>query len=243
MNLKRASMLARGYFFLGRSIVAGKATNAVLDLLALLDYRLLVILSSWHPSQDTRLKLLRKRGVNVSEKAWVDLGVWIEMTSPQNVVVEDYAKLAYGVVIYAHDASYNSAVDLPMRVKTTRIGYNSAIGTRSIIMPGVTVGKHCGVLPGTVVTKDVPDGMVVAGNPGEIIGKVEDFGLAWQADMLVHPEIYFDHPNPGRAPATPYDHLVTWREDGVKVRHFTELRTGTPFDLILDARETEKAGV
>jgi serine acetyltransferase len=242
MDLKRASMLARGYFFLGRSLVAGKVTNAVLDMLALLDYRLLVMLSSWHPNEATRLKLLRKRGVNVSEKAWVDLGVWIEITSPQSVVIEDYAKLGYGVVIFAHDASFNSAADMPMRVKTTRIGYNSGIGMRSIILPGVNVGNHCGIMPGTVVTKDVPDGMVVAGNPGQVVGKVEDFGLVWQADMQVHPEFYFDHPNSGRAPSTPYDHLITWRKDGIKIRHFTELRTGTPFDLILDAKVMQEAG-
>jgi hypothetical protein len=59
--------------------------------------------------------------------------------------------------------------------------------------------------------------------------------------MLVHPDIYFDHPNPGRAPSTPNDHLVTWRKDGVKVRHFSELRTDTPFDLILDDRKMDKA--
>ena len=94
-----------------------------------------------------------------------------------------------------------------------------------------------------MVTKDVPDGMVVAGNPAVEVGRVEDFGLAWQADMEVHPEIYFDHPNPTRAPSTPYDHLVTWREAGVKVRHFTELRTGTPFDYILEAKSASKEEV
>ncbi len=227
---------ARGYLFLARNLAAGKLINGALDILAFLDYRLLILLSSWHPSMDARIKLLRKRGVNISEKAWVDLGVWIEVTTPQHVFIEDYAKIGFGAVIYAHDASYNAAVDLPMRVKTTRLGYNACVGARSFIMPGVSIGNHSGVLPGSVVTKDVPDGMVVAGNPAEIIGKVEDFGLAWQADLEIHPELYYDHPNPSRPPSTPYDHLVTWREAGVKVRHFTELRTGTPFDYILEAK-------
>jgi len=243
MDIDKTIKLAKGYFFYARSLAAGKVTNAVLDLLAMLDYRLLIVLSSWHPSHDARIRLLRKRGVNVSEKAWVDQGVWIEVTTPQAVVIDDYAKLGYGVVIYAHDASFNSVIDLPMRVKSTRIGYNSAIGTRSVILPGVNIGNHVGVMPGSVVTKDVPDGMVVGGNPAVIMGEAKDFGLLWQADLEVHPEIYFDHPNPSRAPSTPYDHLVTWRKAGVKVRHFSELRTGTPFDYILDAKAADKEKV
>jgi len=122
MEWKQASLMARGYWFFGRNLLAGKITNKVLDLLAFLDYRLLMLLSMWHPDHASRIKLLRRRGVNISEKAWVDIGVFIEMTTPQSVIIEDYAKLAYGVTVYAHDASFNSAGDLPMRVQETRIG-------------------------------------------------------------------------------------------------------------------------
>ncbi|MBC7253837.1 MAG: acyltransferase [Actinobacteria bacterium] len=231
---------ARGYFFLGRNLLAGKVTNKVLDLLAFLDYRLLMILSMWHPDHAARIKLLRKRGVRISEKAWVDLGVWIEMTTPQHVVIEDYAKIAFGAVIFAHDAAVNSVADLPMRVQETRIGYNSAIGARSIIMPGVTVGEHCGVLPGSVVTKDVPDHTVWGGVPAVQMFTSEELGLAWQADVLAHPEKYYDHPNVARAPSTPFDHLLTWRDSGVKVRDWMELRTGTPFDYIIEFKQRRK---
>jgi acetyltransferase-like isoleucine patch superfamily enzyme len=233
--------MAKGYFFLARSLAVGKITNKVLDSLAFLDYRLLMLLSMWHPDIDSRRKLLRKRGVNVPDSAFIDLGVLIEMTTPQSVIIEEYARLAFGAVVYAHDAAYNSAADLPLRVKTTRIGYNAAVGARSIIMPGVDVGNHSGCLAGSVVTKDIPSGMIMAGNPAEIIGKVEDFGLALQADLKVNPDIYYDHPNPYRAPSTPYDYLITWRKEGVKIQDYTVLRTGTPFDYVLDAKAM-KAG-
>jgi carbonic anhydrase/acetyltransferase-like protein (isoleucine patch superfamily) len=229
-------MLAKGYWFLGRNILAGKITNRVLELVALMDYRLLMLLSMWHPDQETRKRLLRKRGVQVADKAWVDLGCWIEMTTPQSVIIEDYAKLAYGVIVFAHDAAVNSVVDLPMRVKTTRIGYNSAVGARSIVMPGVTIGEHCGVVPGSVVTKDIPDRTVWGGDPARQLFTSEELGLAWQADMKVHPDLYYDHPNESRGPSTTFDHILTWREEGIKVRDCRELRTGTPFDYILEAK-------
>jgi carbonic anhydrase/acetyltransferase-like protein (isoleucine patch superfamily) len=232
--------LLRGYSFLARNILAGKVTNKVLDFLAFMDYRLLMYLSMWHPDIDSRRRLLRKRGVNISDKAWVDIGVWIEMTTPQAVIIEDYVKLAYGVVIYAHDAAVNSVADLPMRVTPTRLSYNCAIGTRSIIMPGVTVGRHCGVVPGSVVTHDVPDMTVWGGNPAKQLFTDEQLLQAWQAHMRAQPELFYDHPNPGRAPGNPLEHLINWRDENLPIHDYTELRTGTPFDYILDAKAKKK---
>ena len=43
------------------------------------------------------------------------------------------------------------------------------IGARSIILKGVTIGRHSVVGAGYVVLKDVPDNCIVAGNPAKII--------------------------------------------------------------------------
>lgn len=51
----------------------------------------------------------------------------------------------------------------------------SYIGSGSIILPGVTIGKGSMVAAGSVVTKSVPPGVVVAGNPAKVICKVEDY--------------------------------------------------------------------
>jgi maltose O-acetyltransferase len=46
------------------------------------------------------------------------------------------------------------------------------IGAAAIILPGVTIGKGSVIGAGSVVTKDVPSGVVVAGNPAKIIKKL-----------------------------------------------------------------------
>jgi serine acetyltransferase len=241
MDRKSAINLAKGYSFVALNALTSKLTNASLNMLAYFDCRLLVLLSMWHPDMECRKKLLRLRGVDVPEHAWIDLGVWIELTTPKAVILEDYVKLAYGCNILAHDAGVNSVYsDLPMRVKETRISYNAAIASYATIMPGVTIGKYSAVTAGAVVTKDVPDFTVVAGNPAKHLIDAEGIITAWQEDMKVHPEIYFDHPNAAAAPSSPYDHLITWREEGTKVRDYSELRTGTPFDYILDYQATKK---
>lgn len=43
------------------------------------------------------------------------------------------------------------------------------IGIGAVVLPNLTIGKHCIVGAGSVVREDVPDGMVVVGNPARII--------------------------------------------------------------------------
>ena len=54
------------------------------------------------------------------------------------------------------------------------IGEYTKIGANSTILPGVKIGKHALIGAGTVVVKDVPDNAIVVGNPGKIIGNVND---------------------------------------------------------------------
>ena len=243
MGWKRTSLFIKGYSFLARNMVAGIVVNKILDLLAWLDYRLLILLSMWHPDMRSRIKLLRRRGVKISKKAFVDMGVFIEITTPQSVVIEDYAAIGYGTIIYSHDAGANTMADLPLRIKAVRIGYNTAIGSGCIILPGVQIGDHCAVLAGSVVTSNVPDQTVVAGHPAKPFLDTDKIVAAWQADMKNNPDIYYDNPAANRPPTTPYDDLITWRKEGMTIRPWTDIRTGTPFDHILDYKAMRRSKV
>lgn len=57
--------------------------------------------------------------------------------------------------------------------KPVTIGDHVWIGGRAIINPGVTIGNHSVVASGAVVTKDVPEGVVVGGNPARVIKHIE----------------------------------------------------------------------
>tara|TARA_B100000989_G_scaffold299054_1_gene292586 strand:+ start:5045 stop:5635 length:591 start_codon:yes stop_codon:yes gene_type:complete len=54
-----------------------------------------------------------------------------------------------------------------------KIGKFAALGANSTILPSIVIGQHSIVGAGSVVTKNVPDFSIVAGNPAKIIGKVE----------------------------------------------------------------------
>lgn len=55
--------------------------------------------------------------------------------------------------------------------RPVRIGADVWIGGGAIILPGITVGDGALIGAGAVVTRDVPAGATVAGNPARIIGK------------------------------------------------------------------------
>ncbi|MCF0116689.1 MAG: sugar O-acetyltransferase [Bacilli bacterium] len=53
-----------------------------------------------------------------------------------------------------------------------RIGMNCWIGANAVILPGVTIGNNVVVGAGSIVTKDIPDNVVVVGNPARILREV-----------------------------------------------------------------------
>ena len=44
-----------------------------------------------------------------------------------------------------------------------------------MILPNVTIGKRCVIGAGSIVTKDVPDGMVVCGVPAKVIMTTQEY--------------------------------------------------------------------
>jgi len=55
-------------------------------------------------------------------------------------------------------------------VGPVRVCYGAAIGARSVILPGVTIGRFALVGAGAVVTRDVPPHGIVIGSPARLIG-------------------------------------------------------------------------
>ncbi|HPI20061.1 MAG TPA: acyltransferase, partial [Candidatus Kapabacteria bacterium] len=54
--------------------------------------------------------------------------------------------------------------------RKTLIKEGASIGANATIVCGHTLGKHCFIAAGAVVTKNIPDYALVAGVPGKIIG-------------------------------------------------------------------------
>ena len=53
------------------------------------------------------------------------------------------------------------------------IGKNVRVGAHAIILPGVSIGEGASIGAGSVVTKDIQAGAIAAGNPAEVIKKIQ----------------------------------------------------------------------
>ncbi len=68
----------------------------------------------------------------------------------------------------------------PVETKPINIGDDVWIGANAVITAGVTIGKHAVVAAGSVVTKDVPDFSIAAGNPARILKKYNPETKQWE---------------------------------------------------------------
>jgi acetyltransferase-like isoleucine patch superfamily enzyme len=88
---------------------------------------------------------------------------------PRRTVIEDGVFLGPGVVIT------NDKYPPSGKIVTTRICRGAIIAANAIIIAGVKVGPNSFVAAGSVVTKDVPEGVAVKGSPAKPFGEMSDF--------------------------------------------------------------------
>jgi len=90
------------------------------------------------------------------------------------VRIGNYVFIAPGVHIYTATHPLEANLRRTQEFgKPVTIGSDVWIGGKAIICPGVTIGDRSVIGAGSVVTKDVPVGVVVAGNPARVIRKIE----------------------------------------------------------------------
>ncbi|MES2426932.1 MAG: acyltransferase [Bacteroidota bacterium] len=107
--------------------------------------------------------------VSIGDKSFIGMGNVIigPVTIGNNVI------LAQNIVVSGLNHGYEDVNTPPSLQKTICkpifIADDVWIGANSVITAGVTLGKHCVIGAGSVVTKDVPEFSVAVGNPAKII--------------------------------------------------------------------------
>ena len=93
-----------------------------------------------------------------------------------SITIDDYVFFGHGVQLLARGHDYNlfmakrqsNIIEKPIHIKE-----GAWIGSGSIILGGVVIGKNSVVGAGSVVVSDIPDYAVVAGNPSRIIKEIK----------------------------------------------------------------------
>lgn len=132
------------------------------------------------------IRYYRKIGMTIGENT--HLFSRILTGEPYLISIGSNCTIATNVSLLTHDASIGAIVgrdkysDLCGKIT---IGNNCFIGDKAIIMYGVSIADNVIVAAGSVVTKSVSDsGVIVAGVPAKIIGRVDEFTAKYENQFL-----------------------------------------------------------
>ena len=126
--------------------------------------------------------------IRFGDRCFVNVGSTI--ISVEEIVVGD--DVAFANDVYVMDSDSHGVEGRPHKQAPIRIGDGCWIGARAILLPGVTLGKRVLVAAGAVVTRDVPDDSLVAGNPARVVRQLHyppGCRRAWHDEMCSCPKI------------------------------------------------------
>ena len=130
---------------------------------------------------ETYIKYLRNQGVTIGKRVNVyePRSVCIDITRPYLIEIGNDVKITRGVTILTHGYDWSVLAGLYDEVlgsagKVT-IGNNVFIGMQTTILKGVKIGNNVIIGANSLVNKDIPNNVVVAGNPAKVIMSINDY--------------------------------------------------------------------
>lgn len=128
-----------------------------------------------------------KAGLKLGNNVSIQPGVKFDISHCWLIEIGDNVIIAPEAYILAHDTSTKATVG-KTRLGKVKVSNNVFVGLRAVVLPNVEIGENSIVAAGSIVTKDVPSNVVVAGNPAKIICTLEEYNRKVEADFYVSPK-------------------------------------------------------
>lgn len=118
-------------------------------------------------------------GVKIGKNVKISYGVYLDVPSAKRLTIGDNCIISPECLILLHKrdiSKYNSSTlqnRLPMKELKVVFENNSSIGTRTTVLPGVTIKEGSVVGAGSLLTRDTEKFSVYAGVPAKLIKTIE----------------------------------------------------------------------
>ena len=123
----------------------------------------------WPSVKLTSLGTTEDRPARLTIGAFSSIGDRVQIHCCEKVSIGDYELISWDCNILENN--FHTSTDGGITTAPIIIEDRVWIGCRVIILAGVTIGNGSIVAAGSVVTRDVPPGTLVAGNPAKVIRK------------------------------------------------------------------------
>lgn len=122
----------------------------------------------------------RRNGVRIGRNTRINRRCTLDLRC--GLTIGDNVSISPEVMILGASHDVNDAQFSPVQHGSITIGDHAYIGTRAMILPGVSVGRGAHVVAGSMVSKDVPPLTIVAGAPARPIGMRDPAAIAYELD-------------------------------------------------------------
>ncbi|OON95435.1 MAG: maltose acetyltransferase [Epulopiscium sp. Nele67-Bin005] len=146
------------------------------------------------------------KNFNITQPFYCDFGFNIEIGdnfyTNHNCTILDGAKVTIGNNVFIAPNCCISTANHPLDFEQRNAGIEYAVpiticdnvwlGAGVIVLGGVTIGKNSVIGAGSVVTKDIPEGVIAVGNPCKVLRKITE---ADKYDPNKYTSLNFTKPN------------------------------------------------
>ena len=132
-------------------------------------------------NSETYVLYLRKIGCSIGDGSviYAPTKTVIDITRPWLINIGKNVQITEGVTILTHGYDWSVLKGVYGEIlgssgKVT-IGNNVFIGMKTTVLKGVTIGNNVIIGANSLVNKDIPDNVVVAGNPAKVIMSIDEY--------------------------------------------------------------------